>query len=61
MLAYYFMMPLLGAIYASGWWLWSIYLKGTKHEGFIALFIIVGIMYVIFLMWCTLYDIDKQR
>ena len=44
MLVRFFIVPLLGAFYASGWWAWAVF---DKAEHFIIPLTIVGIIYAV--------------
>ena len=61
----YFIMPLLGAIYASGWWafaIWGIdYCKQNEDGGLIIPLVLLGIAYGVFIGFCIYLDYEDNR
>lgn len=53
---HYFVMPLLGAVYASGWWAWAIF-DGPK--GLLVPLIVIGILYFVAMLLMIGSEIAK--
>lgn len=60
MLAKYFMLPLLGALYASGWWAWAFFWHGTDNEPIALLLVILGIIWGALILASFVEDLQNN-